>query len=37
MNHSDDFWRLVQSLCPDFKERRDWLKTKGSELYRYQI
>jgi predicted metal-dependent hydrolase len=26
MNHSDKFWKLVQSLCPDFKKLRKELK-----------
>lgn len=27
MNHSQDFWQLVQQLCPDFKQYRRTLKT----------
>lgn len=32
MNHSDRFWALVESILPDYKERRKWLKDHGSEL-----
>jgi len=33
-NHSPDFWRVVNSLDPDFKAHRKWLRAKGSELHR---
>ncbi|MTI83044.1 MAG: M48 family metallopeptidase [Firmicutes bacterium] len=29
MNHSKDFWGLVGSIIPDYKERRAWLKKNG--------
>ncbi|NFD77703.1 M48 family metallopeptidase [Clostridium botulinum] len=32
MNHSKDFWHLVESIIPDFKERRNWLKENGYKL-----
>ncbi len=32
MNHSRDFWAAVESVLPDYKERRKWLKDHGSEL-----
>ena len=32
MNHSDKFWAQVARLCPDYKERRKWLKTHGTPL-----
>ncbi|MBF8983201.1 M48 family metallopeptidase [Lutibacter sp. B2] len=28
-NHSKDFWALVESIIPDYKERRNWLKKYG--------
>jgi hypothetical protein len=28
--HSSQFWQKVQSIIPDFKRRRDWLKGNGS-------
>ena len=32
MNHSKDFWQCVESILPDYKERRKWLKEHGQEL-----
>lgn len=32
MNHSKDFWALVESLMPDYKECRKWLKKNGRNL-----
>ncbi len=32
MNHSKDFWALVESVLPDFKELRKWLKVNGYKL-----
>lgn len=32
MNHSKDFWRMVASLDPDYKEHRKWLKENGNTL-----
>lgn len=29
MNHSNVFWDLVESILPDYKERRNWLKKYG--------
>ena len=31
-NHSPKFWSLVESLLPDYRERREWLKTNGIAL-----
>lgn len=31
-NHSPDFWDVVESLMPDYKERRTWLKKNGYTL-----
>ncbi len=33
-NHSPRFWKLVESLCPDFKRQRKWLKENGEKLNR---
>ena len=33
MNHSDRFWDLVESICPDMKKHRSWLRTHGAELH----
>ncbi len=32
MNHSPAFWEKVESILPDYKERRKWLKVHGNEL-----
>ncbi len=32
MNHSKDFWNMVDSILPDYKESKQWLKDHGSEL-----
>jgi len=31
-NHSSDFWNCVESVLPDYKERRKWLKKNGKSL-----
>jgi hypothetical protein len=31
-NHSKDFWRLVESLCPEYPARRKWLKANTARL-----
>jgi len=31
-NHSRLFWQQVEALCPDYRERRLWLKTHGHSL-----
>lgn len=30
MNHSKQFWTLVESVIPDYRECRKWLKEEGS-------
>ena len=32
MNHSKDFWNMVESILPDYKEHRKWLKENGHTL-----
>ncbi len=32
MNHSKEFWNMVASILPDYKESRNWLKEHGREL-----
>ena len=32
MNHSADFWRKVESVYPDYRTARKWLKDHGNEL-----
>ena len=26
MNHSERFWKIVEEVLPDYRERRKWLK-----------
>lgn len=33
MNHSPRFWAVVQTLCPDYRIWRTWLKEEGHQLY----
>ena len=35
MNHSSEFWELVASLDPTYKESKQWLKTYGHFLLNY--
>lgn len=32
MNHSPDFWAVVDRLCPDWKGHRAWLRSEGQAL-----
>lgn len=32
-NHSPRFWSLVAERCPNYRERRDWLRQHGPELH----
>lgn len=32
-NHSKKFWLLVESILPDWSERRSWLRLNGHALY----
>lgn len=32
MDHSKAFWALVESVCPDYRVHRKWLKEHGHEL-----
>jgi predicted metal-dependent hydrolase len=32
-NHSRRFWRLVESVCPDFRVAERWLRTTGRSLF----
>jgi predicted metal-dependent hydrolase len=34
MNHSPRFWALVEQVLPDWRQRRQWLKTHGDALMR---
>lgn len=32
MNHSKKFWQIVETVCPDYRIHRKWLKENGSNL-----
>lgn len=32
MDHSPAFWQAVETVCPDYRELRKWLKEHGDEL-----
>ncbi len=32
LNHSVQFWKLVEQILPDCRERRSWLKTNSMLL-----
>jgi predicted metal-dependent hydrolase len=35
-NHSRSFWRLLESVRPDWREQAAWLRLHGHELHEYQ-
>ena len=35
MNHSRRFWSLVDKICDEVDERREWLRINGAALHRY--
>ena len=37
MNHSKSFWSVVGDIYGDYKESRDWLRTQGNQLHRYDF
>lgn len=34
MNHSKEFWTSVEEYMPDYEMHKEWLKTRGMELYK---
>ncbi len=37
MNHSDRYWAVVDRLLPGWSEHRDWLKSHGRGLHRFDF
>lgn len=37
MNHSKEFWALVEKYCPQYKEKKAWLDKEGSILIKRLI
>ncbi|KAA2313000.1 M48 family peptidase [Pseudooceanicola sediminis] len=37
MNHSQDFWNVVQRLYGDYRPPRIWLRRNGADLHRYRF
>lgn len=37
MNHSPQYWKIVESVCPDYKELRGWLRKNGKSLFQYGV
>lgn len=35
MNHSPQFWKIVEDFCPDYKNLRHWLRQNGKSLFQY--
>lgn len=33
MDHSVNFWELVSEFCPEYQQRKAWLKEHGKDLY----
>lgn len=31
-NHTDEFWRIVESVLPDYSARKEWLRLNGAGL-----
>ncbi|HBN32332.1 MAG: SprT family zinc-dependent metalloprotease [Rhodobacterales bacterium] len=37
MNHSAEFWAVVEGLMPDYQRHRKWLKANGARLHHFQF
>lgn len=33
MNHSQDFWKLVESIIPNYRKAKEWLKRNGFRMF----
>jgi len=37
MNHAPRFWAVVERLCPDYRDHRQWLRERGAALHRWRF
>ena len=37
MNHSKSFWSVVHDIFGDYEQPRNWLRTSGNQLHRYDF
>ena len=37
LDHSADFWALVERLCPGYAPQKSWLKRHGAGLHRFRF
>ncbi len=37
MNHSPEYWRVVEQIYPVYQEQRQWLRRNGSLLHRFRF
>jgi predicted metal-dependent hydrolase len=37
MNHSKSFWAVVHDIYGDYEQPRNWLRTSGNQLHRYDF
>lgn len=37
LNHSTEFWNLVETYYPDYKEAKQWLRDNGQKLLSFTI
>lgn len=37
MNHSKNFWNLVERILPEYKSSKSWLKANGGRLHQYLL
>ena len=35
MDHSADFWHLVEQLCPSYRQYKKWLRDRADLLYKF--
>ncbi|KAJ54752.1 zinc metalloprotease [Actibacterium mucosum KCTC 23349] len=33
MNHSPAYWQVLEGLCPDYRDHKDWLRIHGNTLH----